>query len=97
VTGKEGFVNGDVLNSDNALGFQFQNAVDKQKRISMRQDLPDLVDVHYWHGKDSIPVWRMEWAWCGPGSGFMRPPLPGAALRYRAKQMTATGLDFTLL
>ena len=39
---KKGLVDGDVLDGDNPLfALQFQNAVDQQKRIAVRQNLQD--------------------------------------------------------
>ncbi len=42
------FVDGDVLDADNALQpLHFDNGVDEQKRIAMRQYFLDFVDVEY--------------------------------------------------
>ena len=43
---KKGLVDGDVLDGDNPLfALQFQNAVDQQERVSVRQNFKDFVDI----------------------------------------------------
>jgi len=51
MAGEEGLVHGDVLDADDALGLEFDDAVDQQKGVAMRQNAPDLVDVKNGHGK----------------------------------------------
>jgi hypothetical protein len=40
------FIRGDVFDADNAFGFEFDDLVHQQKRVSVWQNLPDLVHVH---------------------------------------------------
>ena len=44
-------IHGDILDADNPFGFEFDDAIDQQKRVAMRQDLPDLVNIQNGHGK----------------------------------------------
>src|ERR1700693_5524925 len=46
VSHKKGFVDGDILDGNNALpALQIQHAIDQEKGIAVRQDLQNLVDV----------------------------------------------------
>ena len=45
MTRKERLIDGHVLDADDALRFQFLDAVHQQKRIAVRQDFADGVDV----------------------------------------------------
>lgn len=48
VAGEKRFVGADVFDADGALSFfDFQNAVNKQKRIAVRDDRLDLLDVKH--------------------------------------------------
>ena len=41
---------GDILDPDDAFGFHFYDAVHQQKRVAMRQNRPDIVDIQNGHG-----------------------------------------------
>ena len=43
-------VDGDILDADNPFRLEFEDAIDKQERVAMRQDLPDLIDIQNGHG-----------------------------------------------
>jgi hypothetical protein len=54
MAGKERFGDGHVLDADDALRLQFLNAVDKEKRIAVRKDLLDPLNIH-----DRHAVWLL--------------------------------------
>ena len=59
MTGEEGLVHSHVLDADDAIRFQFLDAVHQKEGIAMRQDFADGVDVQHTAGN----------AFAGNGSG----------------------------
>jgi len=51
---EEGFVGGDVFDAQDAFGIHFEDSIDKQHGVTMRQDAPYLINIQIWHGAPGI-------------------------------------------
>ncbi len=50
VAREEGLVRGDVFDAQNAFRIHFEDAVNEQHGVTMRQDAPYLINIQIWHG-----------------------------------------------
>ncbi len=54
VSGEERFVGGDVFDAQDTFGIHFEDSIDKQHGVTMRQDAPYLINIQIWHGAPGI-------------------------------------------
>ncbi len=54
MAGEERLVDGNVLDPDDALRLQFENAVHQEHREAVREDLTDLFNVQDRHGESLL-------------------------------------------
>lgn len=56
MTIKKRLICGDILQPDNRVLSHFQDAIDQQHRVAVRQNLPDILNVHHRHVEEAVII-----------------------------------------